>query len=168
MTPALWLTHTVLSVHGQRPLVSQRNICGFRVSYAAPAHSTAPCLHREIECLRRVEQLANGNVEAFHHVDVRDKAALDAVFKQHDVAAVIHFAGGSMLHPRTAHPCACACSGIAVAPVMALEAASLHGPTVGLKAVGESVEKPLLYYQVNLEGMLNLVQELIPRFVTAG
>ena len=71
-------------------------------------------------------------------------------------------------HPRTAHPCACACSGIAVAPVMALEAASLRGPTVGLKAVGESVEKPLLYYQVNLEGMLNLVQELIPRFVTAG
>ena len=28
----------------------------------------------------------------------------------------------------------------------------------GLKAVGESVSKPLLYYQVNIEGTLNLVQ----------
>ena len=30
----------------------------------------------------------------------------------------------------------------------------------GLKAVGESVAKPLLYYQVNIEGTLNLVQAM--------
>ena len=30
----------------------------------------------------------------------------------------------------------------------------------GLKAVGESVEKPLLYYQVNIAGTLNLVQAM--------
>jgi len=72
-----------------------------------------------LECLRRVEELA-GAKATFHQVDIRDKAALSAVFAQHKVDAVIHFAG--------------------------------------LKAVGESVAKPLLYYQVNVEGTLNLVE----------
>ena len=72
-----------------------------------------------LECLRRVQQLANREA-IFHKVDIRDKAALGALFTQHDIGAVIHFAG--------------------------------------LKAVGESVAKPLLYYQVNIEGTLNLVQ----------
>jgi UDP-glucose 4-epimerase len=74
-----------------------------------------------LECLARVQRLA-GREAVFHQVDIRDKAALDAVFKQHSIDAVIHFAG--------------------------------------LKAVGESVEKPLLYYQVNIEGTLNLVQAM--------
>ena len=72
-----------------------------------------------LECLRRVQQLANREA-IFHKVDIRDKAALGALFTQHDISAVIHFAG--------------------------------------LKAVGESVAKPLMYYQVNIEGTLNLVQ----------
>ena len=55
---------------------------------------------------------------AFHQVDIRDRAALDAVFAAHTVDAVIHFAG--------------------------------------LKAVGESVEKPLEYYDNNLYGFIVL------------
>jgi UDP-glucose 4-epimerase len=31
----------------------------------------------------------------------------------------------------------------------------------GLKAVGESVQKPLLYYQVNITGTLNLLQVIL-------
>ena len=72
-----------------------------------------------LECLRRVQELA-GKKAIFHKVDIRDKEALSALFKEHDIGSVIHFAG--------------------------------------LKAVGESVAKPLLYYQVNIEGTLNLVQ----------
>ena len=57
---------------------------------------------------------------AFHEVDIRDRAALDAVFAAHAVDAVIHFAG--------------------------------------LKAVGESVEKPLEYYDNNLYGFIVLAE----------
>ena len=74
-----------------------------------------------LECLRRVQELA-GRDAVFHEVDIRDKAALAAVFAKHNIDSVIHFAG--------------------------------------LKAVGESVAEPLLYYQVNIEGTLNLVQAM--------
>ena len=57
---------------------------------------------------------------AFHEVDLRDRAALKAVFAAHEVDAVIHFAG--------------------------------------LKAVGESVEKPLEYYDNNLYGFIVLAE----------
>ena len=72
-----------------------------------------------LECLRRVQELS-GREATFYRVDICDKAALSAIFADHDVSAVIHFAG--------------------------------------LKAVGESVAKPLLYYQVNVEGTLNLIE----------
>lgn len=68
--------------------------------------------------LQRVEQVA-GKPLCFQQGDLRDKPMLDALFKQHPVEAVIHFAG--------------------------------------LKAVGESSEKPLLYYRNNVEGSLNLL-----------
>jgi UDP-glucose 4-epimerase len=42
--------------------------------------------------LQRVEELA-GEPLSFHRVDLRDKSALDAVFRQESVEAVIHFAG---------------------------------------------------------------------------
>lgn len=74
-----------------------------------------------IECLNRVQKLAGREV-VFHNIDIRDKEALTKVFQEHDVDAVIHFAG--------------------------------------LKAVGESVAEPLLYYQVNVQGTLNLVQAM--------
>lgn len=54
--------------------------------------------------------------------DIRDKAALAAAMREHDVEAVIHFAG--------------------------------------LKAVGESVEKPLLYYDNNITGTVVLLQAM--------
>lgn len=98
-------SHTVLELlHAGYDVVVADNLC-----------------NSNLECLRRVEKLAGRKV-IFHQVDIRDKSALAAVFAQHDVGAVIHFAG--------------------------------------LKAVGESVAQPLLYYQVNVEGTLNLVETM--------
>lgn len=71
------------------------------------------------EAVRRVEQITGTNIPV-HDVDVCDETALNAVFEQHTIDGVIHFAG--------------------------------------LKAVGESVEKPLHYYQNNLIGTLSLVE----------
>ncbi len=69
------------------------------------------------EALRRVEELT-GKTVLFYKVDLLDEAGLDTVFSEHNVDAVIHFAG--------------------------------------LKAVGESVEKPLFYYENNLAGTVIL------------
>ncbi len=69
------------------------------------------------ESLRRVQKLTGRSLD-FHQVDLLDPEALDAVFQQHDIDAVIHFAA--------------------------------------LKAVGESVAKPLEYYRNNVTGTLNL------------
>ena len=69
------------------------------------------------ESLRRVQKLT-GRSLVFHQVDLLDPEALDAVFQQHEIDAVIHFAA--------------------------------------LKAVGESVAKPLEYYRNNVTGTLNL------------
>ncbi|MGR5079624.1 UDP-glucose 4-epimerase GalE [Photobacterium swingsii] len=71
--------------------------------------------------LDRIEALTNVR-PAFYQGDIRDRAFLDAVFKENDVEAVIHFAG--------------------------------------LKAVGESVEKPLEYYDNNVHGSLVLVEAM--------
>lgn len=71
------------------------------------------------EVLNRIEALTKVK-PIFHHGDVRDEAFLDGVFAQHDIAAVIHFAG--------------------------------------LKAVGESVAKPLEYYDNNVNGSLVLAR----------
>jgi UDP-glucose 4-epimerase len=54
--------------------------------------------------------------------DVRDRAALSAVFAAHPIEAVVHFAG--------------------------------------LKAVGESVAQPLMYYENNVHGSLTLLQAM--------
>ncbi len=69
------------------------------------------------EAVGRIERIA-GRRPAFHECDVRDAAALRAVFRKHAVAAVLHFAG--------------------------------------LKAVGESIERPVEYYQNNVGGTLTL------------
>lgn len=70
------------------------------------------------EAVRRVQQITDSEV-ALVEGDVRDAACLDTVFADHDIAAVMHFAG--------------------------------------LKAVGESVEKPLEYYDNNVNGTLVLL-----------
>ncbi|MFT4192801.1 MAG: UDP-glucose 4-epimerase GalE [Comamonas sp.] len=63
-----------------------------------------------------------GRTPVFVQGDVRDEAALDAVFARHRIDAVIHFAG--------------------------------------LKAVGESVGRPLDYYDVNLGGSIALFKAM--------
>ncbi len=73
------------------------------------------------EVLRRLETLSGQPVE-FVKADVRDRAALDAVFAKWSFAAVVHFAG--------------------------------------LKAVGESVAKPLMYYDNNVTGTLVLLEAM--------
>lgn len=70
------------------------------------------------EALARVEAIT-GSTVPFYQADVRDEAALEQIFTQHTIDAVIHFAG--------------------------------------LKAVGESVERPLDYYRTNLGSTLQLL-----------
>ena len=72
-----------------------------------------------------VDNLQSGHrkavsVDHFYEVDLRDKKALDKVFKAHDIEAVIHFAANSL--------------------------------------VGESMEKPLEYYDNNVYGMMCLLE----------
>lgn len=71
------------------------------------------------ESLKRVESITDKQV-AFYNADVCDTGALRDIFKNHQIDAVIHFAG--------------------------------------LKAVGESVQKALYYYQNNLESTLSLLE----------
>jgi len=73
------------------------------------------------EAVERVAALA-GRVVPFVEADVRDRAALDALFARYPVRAVIHFAG--------------------------------------LKAVGESVEKPLAYWDANVGGSVALLEAM--------
>ena len=70
-----------------------------------------------LESLNRVKTISGKNI-TFVEADIRDAAAMRALFKAHAISAVIHFAG--------------------------------------LKAVGESAEKPQLYYDNNVVGSLNL------------
>lgn len=70
-----------------------------------------------IKSLERVKEIT-GKAVKFFCIDLLDKVALDKVFLEYQMDAVIHFAG--------------------------------------LKAVAESVEKPLEYYHNNLTGTLNL------------
>ena len=70
------------------------------------------------ESLARVEAITGSKIP-FYQADVRDEAALEQIFTQHTIDAVIHFAG--------------------------------------LKAVGESVERPLDYYRTNLGSTLQLL-----------
>jgi len=59
---------------------------------------------------------------AFYQIDIRDRTAMEDLFSQEKIEAVIHFAG--------------------------------------LKAVGESVEKPLAYYDNNLYGFIVLAETM--------
>ncbi len=73
----------------------------------------------KLASLRRVEAITGKKI---NHVnaDVRDAAALNAVFENNTIDGVIHFAG--------------------------------------LKAVGESVSNPLMYYENNVAGSVTLMQ----------
>ena len=71
--------------------------------------------------LQRVREIT-GMDFPFVQADIRDRAALDAVFKAYPIDAVIHFAG--------------------------------------LKAVGESTQIPLTYYDNNLVGTIHLLEAM--------
>ena len=73
------------------------------------------------DSLSRVEELTGKQIQ-FHLADLRDAAAMDLIFRQEQIDAVIHFAG--------------------------------------LKAVGESTEIPLQYYQNNVGGTANLLEAM--------
>lgn len=70
------------------------------------------------EAMRRVEKII-GKAIPFYKEDVRDREAMDRIFKENKIDAVIHFAG--------------------------------------LKAVGESVAKPLEYYENNMNATFVLL-----------
>lgn len=79
----------------------------------------------KIEVLDGIEKIT-GIRPAFEQVDLRDKAATEAVFQKYpDIKGIIHFAAS--------------------------------------KAVGESVQKPLLYYRNNIVSLINLL-ELMPKY----
>lgn len=73
------------------------------------------------ESLNRIKKIT-GKDFPFYEADIRDRAALDKIFKENKIDAVIHFAG--------------------------------------LKAVGESVQKPLEYYENNISGTVTLCEAM--------
>ena len=73
------------------------------------------------ESLRRVEVIT-GKQPLFYQADIRDAVALRRIFANHDIGAVIHFAG--------------------------------------LKAVGESVEKPQKYVDYNISGTVCVLEAM--------
>ena len=73
------------------------------------------------EALRRAEKIVGKPIK-FYEADVRDMAALETIFSENEIDAVIHFAG--------------------------------------LKAVGESVAKPIEYYDNNLINTLVLLETM--------
>lgn len=73
------------------------------------------------KALAAVEQITNKQVP-FIKGDIRDRAHLNQIFSQHNIDAVIHFAG--------------------------------------LKAVGESVQKPLEYYENNVARTITLLEAM--------
>ena len=73
------------------------------------------------ECLNRIKKIT-GKDFPFYEADIRDRAALDKIFTENKIEAVIHFAG--------------------------------------LKAVGESVHKPLEYYNNNISGTVTLCEAM--------
>ncbi|MEH6451732.1 MAG: UDP-glucose 4-epimerase GalE [Psychromonas sp.] len=79
-------------------------------------------LHNSSELvLQRIKQL-NKTIPEFYKGDIRDRKLLQRIFSEHEITAVIHFAG--------------------------------------LKAVGESVEQPLNYFENNVHGSLVLADEM--------
>ncbi|MGI6347242.1 MAG: UDP-glucose 4-epimerase GalE [Limisphaerales bacterium] len=77
------------------------------------------CYNSSPDVVERIEQITSKKVR-FYQNDILDAKALERIFSENSIDAVIHFAG--------------------------------------LKAVGESVFKPLFYYQNNIAGTLILCQ----------
>ena len=82
------------------------------------------------EAIRRVEEITGKSVKLYE-ADVCDSEAVDRIFSENQIDAVIHFAG--------------------------------------LKAVGESVAKPVMYYRNNIDSTLTLLENMkkhgVSRFI---
>lgn len=74
------------------------------------------------EAIQRIKQITNKDFK-FYQADLLDRAAMEQIFAENQIEAVVHFAG--------------------------------------LKAVGESVEKPLLYYRNNVSGSIILFEAMV-------
>ena len=74
------------------------------------------------EVLNRLKTITGVDVP-FIEADIADRVAMDKLFKENEIKAVIHFAA--------------------------------------LKAVGESVEKPLMYYRNNVSGTIGLLESMV-------
>lgn len=74
------------------------------------------------EVVGKIKKITGKNVK-FYKQDVCNKKALQKIFSENEIDAVIHFAG--------------------------------------LKAVGESVQKPIMYYRNNLDSTLSLLEVMI-------
>jgi UDP-glucose 4-epimerase len=74
------------------------------------------------EIIRRIKQITGKGLK-FYEVDLLDRPAMEQIFAENQIDAVVHFAG--------------------------------------LKAVGESVAKPLLYYHNNVSGSIILFETMI-------
>lgn len=74
------------------------------------------------ETLQRIKQITNKDFK-FYEANLLDRFAMEQIFAENQIDAVVHFAG--------------------------------------LKAVGESVEKPLLYYHNNVSGSIILLETMI-------
>ena len=73
------------------------------------------------EAVRRVEEITGSKI-SLYEADVCDSVAMDKIFAENEIDAVIHFAG--------------------------------------LKAVGESCEKPIEYYRNNIDSTLTLLEAM--------
>ena len=88
---------------------------GYEIVVADNMNNAKP---QALEAIRTI----TGRDFAFYQIDLRDRAAMEAMFEKENIDAVIHFAG--------------------------------H------KAVGESVAKPLMYYDNNLYGFIVLAETM--------
>lgn len=89
--------------------------CGYNVIIADNFSNSCP------EAINRIEEITGKTVKCYK-LDIKDSKALDAVFAENNIDAVIHFAG--------------------------------------LKAVGESVAKPVMYYRNNIDTTLSLLESM--------
>ncbi|MBQ3099392.1 MAG: UDP-glucose 4-epimerase GalE [Clostridia bacterium] len=118
------MAHTVLLAGGAGFIGSHTAIeftkAGYDIVIADNYNNSSP------EVIKRISELIGKEVKAYE-VDVCDENALDVVFAENDIDAVVHFAG--------------------------------H------KAVGESVAKPIMYYENNLVSTFSLIKVMKKRGV---
>ncbi len=113
------MTQTILLTGGAGYIGSHTYVALIEAGYRVVVLDDFSNAKRSV--LDRLAQIT-GQPVTCEEVDVLDRAALDAVFRRHEIDAVIHFAAK--------------------------------------KAVGESVEKPLDYFQTNLAGLVTLAQAM--------